>query len=143
MDGIDPEHGITTSTIDEAKLTRRMMHAASQVIVLADSSKFGQRGFGRICALEDIDVIVTDERIPEQMISIIEEAGVDLIIVPIVRSPGRAVPGARVCRAGNPRTCAFRPAACGVRAAGRIRHVEKFSEKCCEAAKMPYLCAQL
>ena len=81
VDGIDPEHGITTSTIDEAKLTRRMMHAASQVIVLADSSKFGQRGFGRICGLEDIDVIVTDERIPEQMISIIEEAGVDLIIV--------------------------------------------------------------
>ena len=81
VDGIDLEHGITTSTIDEAKLTRRMMRAASQVVVLADSSKFGQRGFGRICALEDIDVIVTDERIPEQMISIIEEAGVDLIIV--------------------------------------------------------------
>ena len=51
------------------------------MIVLADSSKFGQRGFGRICALEDIDVIVTDERIPEQMVSIIEEAGVDLVIV--------------------------------------------------------------
>lgn len=81
VDGIDPEHGITTSTIDEAKLTRRMMHAASQVIVLADSSKFGQRGFGRICALEDIDVIVTDDRIPEPMVAIIEEAGVDLIIV--------------------------------------------------------------
>ena len=81
LDGIDPEHGITTSTIDEAKLTRRMMRAASQVIVLADSSKFGQRGFGRICALEDIDVIVTDERVPEPMISIIEEAGVDLVIV--------------------------------------------------------------
>ena len=80
VDGIDLEHGITTSTIDEAKLTRRMMRAASQVVVLADSSKFGQRGFGRICALEDIDVIVTDERLPEQMVSIIEEAGVDLII---------------------------------------------------------------
>ena len=81
VDGIDPEHGITTSTIDEAKLTRRMMHAASQVIVLADSSKFGQRGFGRICALEDIDVIITDDGIPEQMVTIVEEAGVDLIIV--------------------------------------------------------------
>ena len=78
VDGIDLEHGITTSTLDEAKLTRKMMKASSQNIVLADSSKFGQRGFGRICALEDIDVIVTDERIPEQMISIIEEAGVDL-----------------------------------------------------------------
>ena len=80
VDGIDLEHGITTSTIEEAKLTQVMMRSASKIIILADSSKFGQRGFGRICALEDIDVIVTDERIPEQMVSIIEEAGVDLII---------------------------------------------------------------
>ncbi len=81
VDGIDLEHGITTSTIDEAKLTRKMMKACSQNIILADSSKFGQRGFGRICSLEDIDVIITDDKIPEQMISIIEEAGVDLVIV--------------------------------------------------------------
>ena len=79
VDGID--HGITTSTLDEAKLTRKMMKASSQNIVLADSSKFGQRGFGRICALEDIDVIITDDGIPEQMVTIVEEAGVDLIIV--------------------------------------------------------------
>ena len=80
VDGIDLEHGITTSTL-EAKLTRKMMKASSQNIVLADSSKFGQRGFGRICALEDIDVIITDDGIPEQMVTIVEEAGVDLIIV--------------------------------------------------------------
>ena len=80
VDGIDLEHGITTS-LDEAKLTRKMMKASSQNIVLADSSKFGQRGFGRICALEDIDVIITDDGIPEQMVTIVEEAGVDLIIV--------------------------------------------------------------
>jgi len=43
-----------------------MMHAASQVIVLADSSKFGQRGFGRICALEDIDVIVMTSGFPNR-----------------------------------------------------------------------------
>ena len=49
--------------------------------MLADSSKFGQRGFGRICALEDIDVIITDDGIPEQMVTIGEEAGVDLFIV--------------------------------------------------------------
>ncbi|MCD7793802.1 MAG: DeoR/GlpR transcriptional regulator, partial [Alistipes sp.] len=33
------------------------------------------------CALEDIDVIITDDKISEQMIAIVEEAGVDLIIV--------------------------------------------------------------
>ena len=80
VDGIDPEHGITTSTIEEARLTRRMMQAASQHTVLADSSKFGQRGFGRICSLEEIDVIVTDDGIADQTAAMIEEAGVQLIV---------------------------------------------------------------
>ena len=57
-----------------------MMHSASKIIILADSSKFGQRGFGRICSLEDIDVIVTDRRISEQSIAMAQEAGVDLVI---------------------------------------------------------------
>ena len=86
VDGIDLEHGITTSTIEEAKLTRRMMEAASQTSCWPIPRKFGQRGFGRICALEDIDVIITDDRISEQMVAIVEEAGVDLI------SSSRAVP---------------------------------------------------
>ena len=81
MDGIDLEHGITTSTLDEAKLTRKMMKASSQNIVLADSSKFGRRGFGRICSMERIDCIVTDDGISEQYRRLIEEAGVDLIVV--------------------------------------------------------------
>lgn len=80
VDGIDLDHGITTSTIEEAKLTQVMMHSASKIIILADSSKFGQRGFGRICSLEDIDVIVTDDKISEQSIAMAEEAGVDLVI---------------------------------------------------------------
>ena len=81
VDGIDLEHGITTSTLDEAKLTRKMMKASSQNIVLADSSKFGRRGFGRICSMERIDCIVTDDGISEQYRRLIEEAGVDLIVV--------------------------------------------------------------
>ena len=80
VDGIDLEHGITTSTIEEAKLTQVMMRSASKIIILADSSKFGQRGFGRICSLEEVDVIVTDSRISEQAVAMAEEAGVDLII---------------------------------------------------------------
>lgn len=80
VDGIDLEHGITTSTIEEAKLTQVMMRSASKIIILADSSKFWQRGFGRICSLEEVDVIVTDSRISEQAVAMAEEAGVDLVI---------------------------------------------------------------
>ncbi len=79
-DGIDIENGMTTSTIEGAKLLRKMIQTASKTIVLADTSKFGQRGFGHICSIEDIDVIITDDGISEQVAASIEEAGVDLII---------------------------------------------------------------
>ena len=80
VDGFDLTYGVTTTNHIEASLHKQMIASVQKVIVLADSSKFGQRGFGRICALEDIDVIVTDRRISEQSIAMAEEAGVDLVI---------------------------------------------------------------
>ena len=68
-------------TAEEATLTQKMMRASAKSVVLADSSKFGRRGFGRICSMERIDCIVTDDGISEQYRRLIEEAGVDLIVV--------------------------------------------------------------
>ncbi len=79
-DGIDDETGITCSTLEEARLTNDMMEAASQTVLLVDSTKFGRRGFAKICPLDRIDIIVTDDGISEQAREYIEEAGVDLII---------------------------------------------------------------
>ncbi len=81
VDGIDPDLGVTTSTIEEAQLSQKMMAASSKTVVLADSSKFGQHGFGRIANLEDVDVIITDSDISPQMQKIVEDAGVELVIV--------------------------------------------------------------
>mgnify|MGYP003289336371 FL=1 len=81
VDGIDAEFGISTSTIEEARLTQRMIEHASKTIVVADSSKFGQRGFGRICGFDNIDMLITDKNAPAQMIEIIEDAGVEVILV--------------------------------------------------------------
>ena len=80
-DGIDSNFGITCATAEEATLTQKMMRASAKSVVLADSSKFGRRGFGRICSMERIDCIVTDDGISEQYRRLIAEAGVDLIVV--------------------------------------------------------------
>ena len=80
VDGVDPDFGITTSTIEEAQLSRKMMAASSKTVVLADSSKFGQRGFGNIASLEEVDIIITDDGITKEMREIIESAGIELII---------------------------------------------------------------
>ena len=79
-DGINLETGITCSNIEEARLTTAMMKSCAQTVVLADSSKFGRRGFGKIGNIEDIDIIVTDSGIPDNMRSKIEDLGVQILI---------------------------------------------------------------
>jgi len=81
VDGIDPDSGITNSNIEEAQLNKRMMKASLKTILLADSSKFGRRGFGKICNLDQVDVIITDSGISESMVKRIEETGIELIII--------------------------------------------------------------
>ena len=79
-DGIDISTGITCATIEEARLTNAMMAVSSQTVILADSSKFGRRGFGKIGALEDFDIIITDAGIPKSLKEKIEDVGVQIII---------------------------------------------------------------
>jgi len=81
VDGIDPEFGLTTTHVMEAQLNRKMIHTAQKTIVLADSSKFGKRGFGRICGLEDIEHVITDSGISDHMKDILKGMGINLTIV--------------------------------------------------------------
>ena len=80
-DGIDTRIGVTTHFGQEANLNRRMCAAASAVIVVADSSKFGKRCSHIICALDDIDTLVTDRGIPEDAVQALRNRGVNLHIV--------------------------------------------------------------
>ena len=57
-----------------------MMTAAQKIIVLADSSKFGRRGFARICDLADVDMIITDYKISQKDINALEAQGIELVI---------------------------------------------------------------
>jgi DeoR family transcriptional regulator of aga operon len=81
VDGIDVEFGLTTSNIQEAHLNQKMMATVQKIVVLADASKFGKRGFGRICGLEEIDEIITDSAISEHMVKEMEDLGVKVTIV--------------------------------------------------------------
>ena len=80
VDGIDPDFGISNSNIEEAQLNKRMIDASLKTVILTDSSKFGKKGFGRICSLDRVDIIVTDTDITDSMAKIIENAGIKLVI---------------------------------------------------------------
>jgi len=81
VDGIDLDYGLTTTNAMEAHLNRKMINVAQKTIVLADSTKFGKRGFGKICGLEDVDHIITDKGISQQIVNHLEGLGVTVTIV--------------------------------------------------------------
>ncbi len=81
VDGIDLDFGLTTSNISEAHLNHYMIKAAQKVIVLADSSKFGKRGFGKICDINQIHQIITDKNAPPNAVEKMIEKGIDVILV--------------------------------------------------------------
>ena len=80
VDGIDMEYGLTCGTGEEASITQKMMQSSQTTIVLTDSSKFGKRGFARICEIGDIDILITDSGLPMDIRQTIENMGVKLLI---------------------------------------------------------------
>lgn len=80
VDGLDLEFGITTSSLLEASLNQRCIDVAQYTVVVADSTKFGKRGFSRICTLEKVQHIITDEGVSHETIRKLEEAGVRVTI---------------------------------------------------------------
>ncbi|OOF71491.1 glucitol operon DNA-binding transcriptional repressor SrlR [Rodentibacter caecimuris] len=64
-DGFDLELGLTTFN-EVHGVSKAMTGAAKEIIVLADSSKFGRRSPNMVCPLEKIDVVITDSGLDEQ-----------------------------------------------------------------------------
>ncbi len=80
-DGITLEHGLTTSLPENAEILRAMRTRADRTIVVADSSKYGRKGFVRILPPSGIDVLITDSGFPEASRRRLERLGVEVITV--------------------------------------------------------------
>jgi len=80
VDGIDLEFGLSITNLAEASLNQKMIETADAVAILADSSKFGRRGLGRVCSFDQVKYIVTDKGAPAKTVSLLEEKGIQVII---------------------------------------------------------------
>lgn len=81
VDGIDLKYGLSTTNSMEAQVNRVMIEAAQKTIVLTDSSKFGRRGFGKICNLDVIDQIITDTGVSAKVVDDLEDMGIKVTVV--------------------------------------------------------------
>lgn len=80
VDGFDIIAGLTTHFDREATLNRVMCDISSEIILLADSAKFGRKGYHFIRSFGAFHTLVTDKGIPADYLVGLQRQGVRVII---------------------------------------------------------------
>jgi DeoR family L-fucose operon activator len=79
--GVHLERGISESNELQARVKQKMIGMADQVVLLADSSKFGVQAFTHVAELSEVDAIVTDRRLTHEMLERLTERGIAVTTV--------------------------------------------------------------
>jgi DeoR family glycerol-3-phosphate regulon repressor len=77
--GLTQEGGFDSSP-EDTQVKRAYIEHADQVILLCDASKFGKRSLVKACALQEIDVLITDASPPAALASALAEASVEVMV---------------------------------------------------------------
>lgn len=80
--GITLEAGITDPRMLEIQVKRAMIDSAREVIMLMDSSKFGARSLMRVVDFAEVDLLITDEGAPPEMVEALRADGLEVLIAP-------------------------------------------------------------
>jgi DeoR family transcriptional regulator of aga operon len=81
VDGLDVQYGLSTPNLLEAKVDRVMMEIAKRIIVVCDSSKFGQRSLSLIAQLSAVLHVITDKGISKANFQALKNTGAEVTLV--------------------------------------------------------------
>jgi DeoR/GlpR family transcriptional regulator of sugar metabolism len=72
--GFTPEHGMMESDLREAQMKRAMAETAARKIAMIDHAKFGEVYVATSLLPEEIDLLIVDDKLPEDMRRALEAA---------------------------------------------------------------------
>jgi DeoR family fructose operon transcriptional repressor len=78
-DAVHIDYGISNRTLEEIGIKRAMMKSSKSTIVCADSSKFGQRVFAKLCNITDVDMFIT-EAMSKKDVETFNNSGVKVLL---------------------------------------------------------------
>lgn len=80
VSGLSVEGGMAMFDVLNARINRAIVHAAEEVVVVVDASKFRSQAHHRIAPLTDIDVVVTDDGVSADDVDRMRSLGIEVII---------------------------------------------------------------
>lgn len=82
---LDASAGPMDADFDEACIARAMCAHTRQIIVVADSSKLGRRAAHRVCRLDEVDILISDDIPGEAFSAALAAAKVNVQLAPARR----------------------------------------------------------
>lgn len=79
--GVSVERGLTTPDPAEAEVKRAMIASSRRAVLLADHTKVGNDHFARFAAVEDLDLMITDNGLADGLADELESAGLTVQVV--------------------------------------------------------------
>jgi DeoR/GlpR family transcriptional regulator of sugar metabolism len=79
--GIGVGDGVTTHVPGDASVKRAAVRSSRRTIAVADGSKLGRVAFARVCAIGELDRLITDTDADPEQVADVEEAGLPVFCV--------------------------------------------------------------
>jgi DeoR family transcriptional regulator, aga operon transcriptional repressor len=78
--GVHPEGGITNVNLPEAQVKQQILHSARRTVILADGSKIGRIELAQLCAVDEVDTVITDETASPPVVAALRDRGCEVVI---------------------------------------------------------------
>jgi DeoR family galactitol utilization operon repressor len=80
-DGFSIEKGLTAHLAEEAEVAKAMAAQAEKVVLLADASKYGKTGFAHMLPLDQVSMLITDDKLEDAARARLTEHGLTVLRV--------------------------------------------------------------
>ncbi len=77
--GFHPKYGFGYLSIDMTDALSKIIERSEKVVILMDSSKVNYTAFPRILSMEKVDIVVTDDQLEEETVSVLKSKGITVI----------------------------------------------------------------
>lgn len=78
---VDVHYGLTSDYLPEVMTDRALIEFASEVILVVDHTKFGRVSNSFVAPVTDIDVVISDDKVPPETLRELKQLGIKVIIV--------------------------------------------------------------
>lgn len=80
-DGVSAMEGVTTYHHLEAEVNRQMIVRVNKTIIVADYTKIGRASFAKIDSLDNVDILITNNKANKDELDAIRDKGIEIRLV--------------------------------------------------------------